>query len=130
MEIQTEIIETTIEAVKPYESLSVGGLPVGGGMTMNIASGAYDTEYMDTSATGHLTLLMLCKDKSRQAFDRLSSVCNRLKNIKNPPNITGGQLLRWEIDSTPQFVSKDTLDGLAVYSAVVKAHYHQRKENE
>ena len=111
METATQILEMTAQLLRPEESVTIGVLPPEGGMTLQVAGGAADARYLDGSSRRHLTLQLLCKDTQKRSFDRLAVVCRKLEALREFPPVDSGQILLYEAESDPQFVTFESLGG-------------------
>ena len=124
METATQILEMTAQLLRPEESVTIGVLPPEGGMTLQVAGGAADARYLDGSSRRHLTLQLLCKDTQKRSFDRLAVVCRKLEALREFPPVDSGQILLYEAESDPQFVTFESPWGMTIYTAVVYVYYY------
>ena len=102
METATQILEMTAQLLRPEESVTIGVLPPEGGMTLQL----------------------LCKDTQKRSFDRLAVVCRKLEALREFPPVDSGQILLYEAESDPQFVTFESPGGMTIYTAVVYVYYY------
>ena len=76
------------------------------------------------SSRRHLTLQLLCKDTQKRSFDRLAVVCRKLEALREFPPVDSGQILLYEAESDPQFVTFESPGGMTIYTAVVYVYYY------
>lgn len=128
-QVQTQIAELTqlLLASTLEPELRIGVLPAEGGIVLQIASGTTETMYFNRSSIRSMTLQILCKDTQRSAVDRVAACCNLLQSTTDFDAYDDYQMLCYEIDTEPQFVSFESPGGMAVYTAVVRARYYVRK---
>lgn len=128
-QVQTQIAEQTqlLLASTLEPELRIGVLPAEGGIVLQIVSGTTETMYFDRSSIRSMTLQILCKDTQRSAVDRVAACCNLLQDMTEFDAFDNYQMLCYEIDTDPQFVSFESPGGMAVYTAVVRARYYVRK---
>ena len=128
-EVQTQIAEQTqlllTSTLEP--DLQIGVLPAEGGIVLQIVSGTTETMYFDRSSIRSVTLQILCKDTQRSAVDRVAACCNLLQSLTEFDANDDYQMIGYEIDTDPQFVSFESPGGMAIYTAVVRARYYVRK---
>lgn len=127
-EVQTQIAEQTQLLTSTLEpDLKIGVLPAEGGIVLQIVSGTTETMYFDRSSIRSMTLQILCKDSQRSAIDRVAACCNLLQAATEFETNDNYQMIDYEIDTDPQFVSFESPGGMAIYTAVVRARYYVRK---
>lgn len=127
-EVQTQIAEQTQLILAQLEpELQIGVLPAAGGIVLQVVSGTLETTYFNRSTIRSMTLQILCKDSQRSAIDRVAACCNLLQAATEFETNDNYQMIDYEIDTDPQFVSFESPGGMAIYTAVVRARYYVRK---
>lgn len=127
-EVQTQIAERVqlMLASALERELRIGVLPPDGGIVLQIVSGTTETVYFDRSTIRAMTLQILCKDTQRNAIDRVAACCNLLQATTEFDAAQDYQIIGFDIDTEPQFVTFESPGGSAIYSATVRARYYVR----
>lgn len=120
-----EAVKAKIAALCPaLPTVSVGALPVAGGISMEPAAGYNGAVFLNRNVRQILPLLFLSKHQNQMtAADRLYTLCNALQSA---PAYASGGAWEWETAetaTTPQYIGQDDGNGLFLYSAIVNIQF-------